>query len=169
MRQKLFFKIVNNRYTSLSRSRQTSRAFTLIEMLVVIAILLILMTVVMPTGKMMMRKATEVQCASDIRTLGMWTHSWSSDNDGRLPDLNIRPSDGRSHSQYSYWTWTEWRDIMTKDYGLGRELFYSASNDVWNRDDFWDVSPTPRSRPTTTYSLTADARMARCLTTFGPT
>ncbi|WP_269522252.1 prepilin-type N-terminal cleavage/methylation domain-containing protein [Coraliomargarita parva] len=65
-----------------TRSRQ---AFTLIELLMVIAILVILASILIPAVSQVKTKASSAQCATQIRTIGMALQMYLQDNDNILP------------------------------------------------------------------------------------
>lgn len=67
-------------------SDQTPRAaFTLIEMLVVIAIITLLIAIITPTVNSSLRRARTVAGQSNLRQIGMGFHLYSRENDDRIP------------------------------------------------------------------------------------
>jgi len=69
---------------SVSR-RDLSGGFTLIEMLVVIAIIALLVSLLMPAVESARRAAERTGCASNLRQLHLATQMWAQDHGGRLP------------------------------------------------------------------------------------
>ena len=67
-----------------THSRAT-RAFTLIEMLVVIAIIGILASLILPALSRGLAKAKRISCLNNVRQVGTGLISFSLDNEGRLP------------------------------------------------------------------------------------
>ena len=61
--------------------------FTLVEMLIVIAIIGILAALLLPTISQSKDRARRVQCASNLRQLGLALHAYLADNQG-YPDPN---------------------------------------------------------------------------------
>jgi prepilin-type N-terminal cleavage/methylation domain-containing protein/prepilin-type processing-associated H-X9-DG protein len=72
-----------------------SSAFTLIELLTVIAIIGILAAIIIPTVGKVRLSAKSAQCLSNLRQLGMGFNLFTADNKGRFPrvGLNPRPTD----------------------------------------------------------------------------
>ncbi len=61
------------------------RGFTLLELLVVISIIAVLVTLVCTAFRIVRNAAQTVQCASNLRQLGMFTMLFAEDNEGRFP------------------------------------------------------------------------------------
>jgi prepilin-type N-terminal cleavage/methylation domain-containing protein len=83
--------------TSLPSDRAVARpclcqAFTLIEMLVVIAILAILAVLLLPALGQAKNKALNAGCISNLRQLGIATRVYADDNQDRLPVAEILPT-----------------------------------------------------------------------------
>ena len=83
-----------------------SSAFTLIEMLVVIAIIALLASLLVPAITGAKRNALRTACVSNLRQIGTALLSYASDNDGNLPRLDnpvpptYTPPVGTLPSQY---------------------------------------------------------------------
>jgi prepilin-type N-terminal cleavage/methylation domain-containing protein len=77
--------------------KRNSKAFTLVELLVVISIIAVLLGVLMPALNKARQIARNVICVSNIRQNNMATNLWSQDNDGWvLPALWDRGYKGDS-------------------------------------------------------------------------
>ena len=69
---------------AMARNSHFARAFTLIEMIVVLAIIAILMSMVYPMFTSMSERAKATKDMSNLRQIGMATQLYMNDNDGML-------------------------------------------------------------------------------------
>ncbi len=65
------------------------RGFTLVEMLIVIAIIAVLGGVAYPVSMSMIRKSREVACLGNLRQIGVGLQGYVNDNNNRLPELAL--------------------------------------------------------------------------------
>ena len=70
--------------TALCRNRNRSLAFTLIELLGVVAIILVLVALLFPVTGRIKDNANGARCASNLRQIGVAALAWSADNDGNI-------------------------------------------------------------------------------------
>jgi prepilin-type N-terminal cleavage/methylation domain-containing protein len=69
---------------SSSIRRRRSRAFTLVELLVVIGIIAVLIAILMPSLSRARDQARGVQCSANLRTMMLGAYMFAQDNQGRL-------------------------------------------------------------------------------------
>ncbi len=109
--------------------RRSDRAFTLVEMLVVIGVIAILVAILLPALAGAKRKAIGTSCLSNIRQLQIAWHLWEGDHDQRLPPNNDQPLAGRD-TNYASWVagWLRLdTEIGDKTDGTNTDLLVGAS------------------------------------------
>lgn len=79
------------------------RAFTLVELLAVIAIIGVLAAIIIPVTVRVRESSRNAQCMANLRGLQNVAVLWSSDNAGRLPDARRWGyNEGQSNDSYAY-------------------------------------------------------------------
>ncbi|MCA9295301.1 MAG: DUF1559 domain-containing protein [Phycisphaerales bacterium] len=61
------------------------RAFSMVELLVVLAVVVLLMSLLMPAISSVKENARRIVCSSNLRQIGFATAQYAGDNDGHLP------------------------------------------------------------------------------------
>ncbi len=112
--------------------------FTLVELLVVVAIMAMLISILMPSLSVARRTAKETVCATDIRSLAMVSLAYGSESNGRYPDFGSdRDAWETRKTSYPYWTFVSWRRLFEKNYGIRRQHWYSVNNPGWSGDSYY--------------------------------
>jgi prepilin-type N-terminal cleavage/methylation domain-containing protein/prepilin-type processing-associated H-X9-DG protein len=94
-------------------SRQ--RAFTLVELIVVIAIVGTLISLLVPVTQRVLASADSAKCAENLRQLGVIIQTAANDNNGRFPRIENDPTDP-IHTDEKMQTLAEL--VLSQDAGL---------------------------------------------------
>jgi prepilin-type N-terminal cleavage/methylation domain-containing protein len=81
------------------RTSRTPRAFTLIELLLVVIIIALLISILLPALANARRSARVMICASQMRQIAIGQQAYQSDASGRVPNLHAVP--GKWKSEYT--------------------------------------------------------------------
>lgn len=98
---------------------RVARAFTLVELLVVIGIIGLLISILLPTLNQSRAKGQTVACASNMRQVGLAFAMYAHDNAGRLPYAAVYIEKTGADPEYLAWD----RDLSRY---LGRKGGYDA-------------------------------------------
>ena len=99
------------------------RAFSLIELLVVMSIIAILAALLLPAINLVRESAQLLTCQSNLRQIGIGIHVFANDNQGQVPRLEQAPAPaGYSHGYWSHQVYA------TLDDPSASKLFWCTAN-----------------------------------------
>src|SRR5688572_28508120 len=90
------------RATSPAARYTRARAFTLVELLVVIGIIALLISILMPSLNRAREQAKAVQCLSNLRQLGMAFMMYVNGNRGHFPKATARAAIPQAREDWIY-------------------------------------------------------------------
>jgi prepilin-type N-terminal cleavage/methylation domain-containing protein/prepilin-type processing-associated H-X9-DG protein len=85
------------RIPSITKAPCHQKGFTLVEVLVVTAIIVILVSLSLPVWSSIQKKRDQVVCLANLRNLGATFHNYAGDNDEKLP---LAPNDPNNPTKY---------------------------------------------------------------------
>jgi prepilin-type N-terminal cleavage/methylation domain-containing protein/prepilin-type processing-associated H-X9-DG protein len=105
-----------------------NHAFTLIEILIVIAIIALLAAILFPVFSRARERARQASCQSNLKQIGMAIMQYTSDNDERLPQAYYWfKADGSTAQNYDTVPASSWR-VMIDPYVKSHAIFTCPSN-----------------------------------------
>lgn len=117
--------------TTQSKIRVFQRAFTLVELLVVIGIIALLISILLPALQSARRQANTVKCLSCLRQISNGFEMYANENKGYWPST-------RDRVQASTDNWHSWTDLIEKYMVKGRidpkyDNYYGVGNSAKRR------------------------------------
>src|SRR4051812_39645087 len=85
------------------------RAFTLVELLVVVGIIAVLISLLLPSLNRARESARQVQCLSNLRQISMATISYCNNNKGKYPGRAGQADSIFNGDPKKNWGWIAWR------------------------------------------------------------
>src|SRR4051812_8697381 len=124
-------------YQAVPMERRTSfssrsRAFTLVELLVVIGIIALLVAILMPALNRAREAANRVVCQSNLRQVGLAVNTYVANNNGWLPDQADRDWQLTNTNATNYLVATQ--QVYTLDPTTGVTPLWCPADDI-NRGD----------------------------------
>ncbi|MBI1371507.1 MAG: DUF1559 domain-containing protein [Phycisphaera sp.] len=117
----------------MSPSSRNNRAFTIVELLVVVSILILLTVLAMPAYEKAQETGRRAICASNEHQIGFAALNYAADNATAFP----------SSTQYAgNWWWDMSRDVrgFMVDSGATRDVFYCPSGIYQNDESLWEYA-----------------------------
>ena len=117
------------------RSARRTEAFTLIELLAVVSIILLLMSLLLPSMGQMRQIARETQCLSNLKQLGTAVMSHASDREGQISiyaNMAECVADGQANAAWNYYGWFKWgvvpfHTLMMSYYSVNNGYYCGSS------------------------------------------
>ena len=117
--------------------RPKPHAFTLVELLVVIAVIAILASILLPALATAKKRARAVQCLNNLKQIGAGVHMYAHDNDNRIQLDSLIPGSG------------PWASILFTNVNLEqREMFLCPSYKPFVWENWLNVYGIRRDGPT---------------------
>jgi len=116
------------------KCRNSHRAFTLVELLVVIGIIAVLIGILLPALNKAKQQSLKVACSSNMRNAGQAIINYATNNKGKLPGEPANVGIGGA------WMWDltqNMRDNMFVKYGATRDTMYCPVYEDMHKDRLW--------------------------------
>ena len=135
--------------TARMKANATRTAFTLVELLVVIGIILVLITMLLPALNKVRRQANITRCASNLHDIGQALMIYAASNNGALPQFDAHPTATNPNPPGGKWLWDAevgLRDALVSSGAQQRNLYCPVQEDQQNISVLWDYDDsTPAS------------------------
>lgn len=110
-----------------NRTNSTARAFTLVELLVVIGIIAVLISILLPSLARARQAATKISCASNMRQIMLGMLMYANDNKGDIPPMLTSGSN-------TLYSWNDWAGILVQNGHVGSTKVFTCPDDDIPRD-----------------------------------
>jgi prepilin-type N-terminal cleavage/methylation domain-containing protein len=129
-------------------ARCGARAFTLVELLVVIGVIAVLISLLLPALNKARQSATRVKCMSNMRQYGLAVRMYANDNDDYYPSYwypeNLDASQ-RTAPEPAVWGQTYFQCGWNYRLGMGKYLSFAWNTYALRQGPFW--CPTDDKTP----------------------
>ncbi len=115
--------------------KTTRQAFTIVELLVVISLIILLIALLLPGLGLAREQGRRLVCASNARQTATAVLEYSNDYNGRLPTAHVN-----NMGQRLPWLWDMPEHTVAElaERGIMREQMYCPSNTHQNDDGLWN-------------------------------
>lgn len=114
------------------RGQSRGRAFTLIEMLVILAVLLLLAAVILPRPTHNGIAASRIRCVNNLKQVGLAFRIWAEDHNGKFP-MQVSTNDGGAMEFVGGPDTYRIFQVMSNDLNTPKILFCPQETDRWRK------------------------------------
>lgn len=135
--------------------RKNPRAFTLVELLVVIGIIALLISILLPALNKAREQANLVACQSNLRQIGQLCDLYASEHNGYLPYGLGQMGPYNTAGGATYWYWVDSLSLSISKLSAAQNQTGQSAINLQNQallwpDVFHDTDTPPFSRPVQT-------------------
>ncbi len=115
--------------TQIGPRPRLARAFTLVELLVVVAIIAVLIALLLPALNKAREQANRVACLGNLRQIGLAAVMYAGENRGSFPLECITPNGANAWAKGTYWVRPRWFPIsLYMAFQRNNPIFDAAAN-----------------------------------------